>query len=106
MYEQFHGMFAVGDAVGGGTEADVLDCLESCLQALGLCEEDLGVVIFATSHFLTADDLALNSATWRSLLVTAMLAAVKYCIKDALVCRKAMARLLDTIEHWWPRCNS
>jgi len=103
---ELYGMFAVGDALGGGTENDVHQSFKSFVEVLGLSEEDVGTVIIATSEFLTATDLVLTSATWRSLLVTAVLAGVALIIKDVPARRKATVRLLDAVEHWWPRYHA
>lgn len=93
--------FVCQHAVDGGAGVGVRLWLRSFLSAMELGEEYTGVIIFAMWHHLTAKDLMMCTDTWRPLLVTALLVAVRHvCPCDT--CSLAEVKIKMSVRHWWP----
>jgi len=90
------------DAVGGGSEADIQKCLRQLLEDLNLGDEDTGTILIGTYHFLQAEDIHVNSKSWRPLVVTALLAAVGMVLAHDLA-QTVQERIKRAVQHWWPR---
>merc|ERR1719215_1082797 len=62
--------FTHRDAGGGGTTEDVTRLWEKCIEQMDMDDKDSGFVLLVSFQILKADDLPINSLTWRALLVT------------------------------------
>lgn len=90
------------DAHGGGTEIDIQKCLKQLLEDMNLSDEDTGTILIGMFHFLQADDLPVNSRSWRPLVFTALLAAVDIVLVGPGA-ERVQDRLKTAVVHWWPR---
>jgi len=101
--EKLRKAFTHGDAVGGGTEEDVTQCLTRCLEVMEMSDADVGFTLLTAYQFLQAQDLPFCSQTWRPLLVTAVLVAMDSVCGGSKDSQLAAARIQRHVAHWWPK---
>jgi len=95
------GMFVHPDAVGGGSEIDLHNCLMGLLGALDLEDGDTGIALLHVYHYVCAEDLPLSPRTWRPLLLAALTCAVEAAVGHSKEAEAAKLRLQRNVAHWW-----
>lgn len=88
------------DAVSSATDFDVNECLKSLLVAMGLGDDDTGLILLAMNHQIKSNKVFIGADTWRPVLVTALLVAVqRYCPEQHRETAKTNIR--RACAHWW-----
>lgn len=96
-------IFTHGDAIGGGTEEDMTQCLTRFLEVMEMKDSDVGFTLLSAYHLLQAQDLPFCSRTWRPLLVTAVLVAMDMVCAHSKESQLAAMRIQRHVMHWWPQ---
>jgi len=92
--------FVHTDVVGGGSQMDLCQCFKGALEAMELSSKSTGFVLIGAYYYLQAEDLMLTTQTWRSLVVTSLLAAVNE-LCDRAEREQAIGKLRRSAAHWW-----
>jgi len=92
--------FVHTDATGGGSQMDLHQCFKGALEAMELSDKSTGFVLIGAYYYLQADDLLLTTQTWRSLVVTSLIAAVNE-LCDRAEREQAIGKLRRSAAHWW-----
>jgi hypothetical protein len=92
--------FVHTDATGGGSQMDLRQCFKGALEAMELSDKSAGFVLIGAYYYLQADDVMLTTQTWRSLVVTSLLAAADELCERAER-EQAIGKLRRSAAHWW-----
>jgi len=92
--------FVHTDAIGGGSQMDLRQCFKGALEAMELSDKSAGFVLIVAYHYLQADDVMLTTLTWRSLVMTSLLAAASE-LCERVEREQAIGKLRRSAAHWW-----
>jgi len=101
--ERLRATFTHGDAVGGGTEEDVAQCLTRFLEVMEMSDSNLGFTLLCAYQLLQAQDLPFCSQTWRPLLVTAVVVAMDCVCNNSKESQAAAVQIQKHVAHLWPQ---
>lgn len=95
--------FVHPDAVGGGNEVDIYQCLYLLIEGMHeLTDLEIGAVLVGTYHYINTDELPMSPQTWRVLALCSLRASVRAIITDHEKRNSIEETLLKSVSHWCP----
>jgi len=88
------------DSAGGGSQMEIHLCFRGALETMELSDASAASVLVGAYYYLQAEDVVLTTRSWRSLVVTSLLAAASVLCEGAER-ERAVGKLRRVAACWW-----